>query len=104
MKQTHPSSVVRRPSSVVRKARRSGMNKASLQDQVVMITGASSGIGAATARAFAAEGARLALCARRTDRLDALGPELLNAGAGPVLTYPVDVRNVEQIDAFIQAT
>ncbi len=80
------------------------MSKSYLKDKVVMISGASSGIGAATARAFAAEGAHLALCARRTDRLDALGPELLNAGAGPVLTYPVDVRDVAEIDSFVQAT
>lgn len=48
----------------------------SLKDQVVLITGASSGIGKATARAFAAEGARLVLNGRGKTRLDALALEI----------------------------
>jgi NADP-dependent 3-hydroxy acid dehydrogenase YdfG len=56
---------------------------------VVFITGASSGIGAAIARRFAAAGARLILAARRTDRLDALAAEL----SVPAHVLPLDVRD-----------
>ena len=48
-------------------------------DGVVLITGASSGLGEGMAREFAAMGRHLALCARRTDRLQALQQELLPA-------------------------
>lgn len=64
-----------------------------LDGQVVFVTGASSGIGRACARAFAAEGARLLLAARRIDRLEALAPELAAAGAPEVRTVPLDVRD-----------
>jgi short-subunit dehydrogenase len=48
----------------------------------ILITGASSGLGAEMARQFAAKGHDLALCARRTDRLDDLRDELLAAHPG----------------------
>jgi 3-hydroxy acid dehydrogenase/malonic semialdehyde reductase len=48
----------------------------SLRNRTVFVTGASSGIGLATAKAFAAQGARLLLCARRMDRLDELAASL----------------------------
>ena len=47
--------------------------------QKILITGASSGLGAGMARAFAAQGRDLALCARRTDRLDELKAEMIEA-------------------------
>ena len=53
----------------------------SLKDRVVFITGASSGIGAACARGFAREGAKLLLAARRVDRLESRTAELREAGA-----------------------
>jgi len=71
-----------------------------LTGQVVAVTGASSGIGAATARALVAEGAQVALGARRIDRLDAMVAEL---GEG-VLAVELDVRDPEASRRFVAAT
>ena len=66
----------------------------SLRGKTVFITGASSGIGRATARAFAEQGARLLLCARRIDRLTELTRELSALEADPdVFTFRLDVRD-----------
>lgn len=72
-----------------------------LRDRLVFITGASSGIGAATARAFAGEGARLLLCARRAERLRALEEELRAAGAPAVRSEELDVRDRAAVDALL---
>ncbi len=64
-----------------------------LAGQIVFITGASSGIGLSCARAFAREGARLLLAARRADRLESCVPELLSLGASEVRTLSLDVRD-----------
>ena len=61
--------------------------------KLVLITGASSGIGAACARRFAAEGANLALWARRRERLEELGAELRARHCVTVLLAQVDVRD-----------
>lgn len=65
----------------------------SLQGKIVFVTGASSGIGRATAMAFAHEGARLLLCARRLDRLEELKPSLTEAGAQEVRVFDLNVQN-----------
>jgi 3-hydroxy acid dehydrogenase / malonic semialdehyde reductase len=74
-----------------------------LNDQVVFITGASSGIGAACARAFAAEGARLLLAARRIDRVESAIPELRALGATDVHAVALDVRDARAVFAAVGA-
>jgi 3-hydroxy acid dehydrogenase / malonic semialdehyde reductase len=69
------------------------MSGNSLKNCVVFITGASSGIGAACARAFAREGARLLLAARRVERLEAMEVDLLDAGAAAVHAFRLDVQD-----------
>jgi 3-hydroxy acid dehydrogenase/malonic semialdehyde reductase len=64
-----------------------------LTGKIVFITGASSGIGEATAYAFAAEGVRLLLAARRKDKVDQVAQECLNKGAQAVHTFGLDVRD-----------
>ena len=72
-----------------------------LADKWVLITGASSGFGAAAARAFAAEGCKLLLGARREDRLKTVAAEALKAGAQETHYHPLDVAKTASVDAFI---
>jgi len=75
----------------------------SLKGKIVFITGASSGIGESCARAFAGEGARLLLAARRKSRLDELAPQLLAAGSEAVHSFGLDVRDQPKVEASIAA-
>ncbi len=68
----------------------------SLAGRTALVTGASSGIGAETARALAAAGAAVVLAARRQGRLDALAAELAARGAA-VLAVPMDMRREDDI-------
>ncbi|HEV57666.1 MAG TPA: SDR family NAD(P)-dependent oxidoreductase, partial [Phycisphaerales bacterium] len=63
-----------------------------LKNKVVVVTGASSGIGRATAQAFARRGSRVVLVARRADRLTALAERLAEEGA-TALPAPADVTD-----------
>ena len=74
-----------------------------LKGAVVVVTGASSGIGAATALAFARRGARLELGARRLERLNAVAEKCRAAGAPAVSARHVDVGHKGQARAFIAA-
>jgi NADP-dependent 3-hydroxy acid dehydrogenase YdfG len=71
-----------------------------LAGRVIAITGASSGIGDATARLLAARGARVALGARRTERLDTLADEL-RAGGADVITVTTDVTRAEDLEGLV---
>ncbi|OBI80146.1 SDR family NAD(P)-dependent oxidoreductase [Mycobacterium sp. 1245805.9] len=74
-----------------------------LTGTVALVTGASSGIGAATATALAAEGAAVALMARRADRLADLKAEIESAG-GTALVVAADVVDAEAVSAAVQRT
>lgn len=73
-----------------------------LGGKLALITGASSGIGAACAESFARAGARLILAARRNDRLQAMVADLRTAGAEDVYTVALDVRNKKHVQAFVE--
>jgi len=75
--------------------------KMPLKDKWVLITGASSGFGAAAARAFGAEGAKLLLGARRVDRLEQVAAEALKAGAGEAHVRELDVTKTPSVESFV---
>src|SRR5271167_1864320 len=74
-----------------------------LNGTVALVTGASSGIGEATALALAAHGAAVAIAARRKDRLDALGRRIADAG-GQAVAIEGDVAEQEQAQALVEQT
>jgi short-subunit dehydrogenase len=72
--------------------------------KTILITGASSGLGEEMARQFAARGHDLALCARRTDRLEALREEITNRHPGVrVLVRPLDVNDHDAVFEVFRA-
>lgn len=75
----------------------------SIQDQIVLITGASSGIGAACAKVFAQAGASLVLAARRLDRLEALATELKDAFGSKIHLLALDVCDRAQVEATLNS-
>jgi len=72
----------------------------SIRGKVVIVTGASSGIGRAIARLFAAEGAKLVLAARSIDKLDRLAGEI----GGDPLTLSIDLANPSEVDRMAAET
>jgi NADP-dependent 3-hydroxy acid dehydrogenase YdfG len=100
---------LRLPSSVVlvgvdqqhSQVRSSEMATSNIAGKVVVITGASSGIGERTARLLAGKGAKVVLGARRKDRIDALVRDLRGAG-GNALGFQTDVTQRAQVEALVQ--
>ena len=77
------------------------MGMTNIADKVVVITGASSGIGESTAKLLAQNGAKVVLGARRKDRIDALTREI-SASGGKSIGFPVDVTKRTDVEAFIK--
>ena len=81
---------------------RSPLARDALAGRVAIVTGGGTGIGRATARELAGAGARVAICGRRPDPIEAVRAELEAAGHG-VLAMPCDVREPEQVEGFLDA-
>lgn len=73
-----------------------------IEGKVVVITGASSGLGEATARHLSAEGATVVLGARRTDRIQHLADEIVDGG-GKALAITTDVTDCDQVKGLVDA-
>lgn len=74
-----------------------------LQGKVAIVTGASAGIGKATAIALAAEGAKVAIVARRSDQLNDVAQQIVEAG-GEALAIVADITDDAQIQTLIDKT
>jgi NAD(P)-dependent dehydrogenase (short-subunit alcohol dehydrogenase family) len=72
----------------------------SMENKVIVITGASSGMGEATARDLAAKGAKVVLGARRADRLDAIVKDIAQAG-GEAVAVTTDVTKLEEVKKLV---
>jgi NADP-dependent 3-hydroxy acid dehydrogenase YdfG len=72
-----------------------------IKDKVVLITGASTGIGAEVARTLAARGAKVAIAARRQDKLDTVRAEIAAQG-GDIRVYVMDVTDKHQVKAVVE--
>lgn len=82
-----------------------GARRGRLAGKVAVVTGASSGMGAAVASQLAAEGAHVVLAARRRDALEAVKASILRSRpSGKIMTRPTDVTSREQVEALMRTT
>jgi NADP-dependent 3-hydroxy acid dehydrogenase YdfG len=72
-----------------------------MQDKVVVVVGATGGIGSALTRKLAQEGASLVLAARNSDRLAILASQLTSLEAGKVLSVPTDITDPSQVETLM---
>src|SRR5262249_10056497 len=77
------------------------MRTSNIADKIVVITGASSGLGESTARLLAANGAKVVLGARRKDRIDALVSEITAKG-GSAIGFKTDVTKRGDVEALVK--
>ncbi|WP_339162521.1 2,4-dienoyl-CoA reductase [Siminovitchia sp. FSL W7-1587] len=75
-----------------------------MKDEVVIVTGGSSGLGKAMARRFANEGANVVITGRNEERLQAVKDELMETAKGEVAYVPMDVRNIEDVKRMVEET
>ncbi len=75
-----------------------------LEGKVAMVTGASDGLGRATARRLATEGARVAICARRAEHLESTAQAIALETGADVHAVPADVSSAEDCARFVDAT
>jgi len=86
-------------SKFLNKEKRRG--RSNITDKVVVITGASSGIGESTAKLLAEQGAKVVLGARRSNRIDAVVQEI-SASGGKAIGFATDVTKRAEVEALIQ--
>ena len=77
--------------------------KEGIRNKVVLVTGGSTGIGAEVARLLASQGAKVAIAARRKEKLDEVVASIASAG-GTARAYSLDVTDKKQVEAVVAAT
>jgi glucose 1-dehydrogenase/3-oxoacyl-[acyl-carrier protein] reductase len=75
-----------------------------IEGNSALVTASSSGLGRASAKALAAEGANVALCARGEEQLEDAREEIDAAGDGDVVAVPTDITDPDEIEALVDAT